>query len=101
VPAGLIRMSNGTQAVVYLDLRYVLGPEGAHVNITGISGLATKTSYAMFLIQSILQTAERTGMRNKIGVIILMSNTATCCPLTNRPKAGLSPNSMRCGSGLA
>ena len=42
VPAGLIRMSNGTQAVVYLDLRYVLGPEGAHVNITGISGLRPK-----------------------------------------------------------
>jgi hypothetical protein len=38
------------------DKRYVLGPEGGHVNIAGISGLATKTSYAMFLIQSILQT---------------------------------------------
>ena len=52
IPAGLIRMSNGTRARVYLDSRYVLGPEGAHVNIAGISGLATKTSYAMFLIQS-------------------------------------------------
>jgi hypothetical protein len=50
---GLIEMSNGTRAVVYLDSRYILGPEGAHVNITGISGLATKTSYAIFLIQSI------------------------------------------------
>lgn len=56
IPAGLIRMSYGTKARVYLDSRYVLGPEGAHVNIAGISGLATKTSYAMFLIQSILQT---------------------------------------------
>src|SRR6266508_1225662 len=56
IPAGLIRMSNGTRVRVYLDKRYVLGPEGAHVNIAGISGLATKTSYAMFLIQSILQT---------------------------------------------
>ncbi|MEW6230477.1 MAG: ATP-binding protein, partial [Bacillota bacterium] len=50
IPAGLIRMSCGTVARVYLDKRYVLGPEGAHVNISGISGLATKTSYAMFLI---------------------------------------------------
>jgi DNA helicase HerA-like ATPase len=56
IPAGLIRMSNGTRVRVYLDKRYVLGPEGAHVNIAGISGLATKTSYAMFLIQSILQS---------------------------------------------
>ena len=68
VPAGLIRMSNGTQAVVYLDSRYILGPEGAHVNISGISGLATKTSYAIFLIQSILQKVEN---RDRIGVIIL------------------------------
>ncbi|RMD84307.1 MAG: ATP-binding protein [Candidatus Dadabacteria bacterium] len=59
VPAGLIEMSNGTQAVAYLDAEYVLGPEGAHVNISGISGLATKTSYIMFLIQSILQTTDR------------------------------------------
>jgi hypothetical protein len=71
IPAGLIRMSNGEQAVVYLDERYVLGPEGAHVNITGISGLATKTSYIMFLIQSILQTAEKHGRRDKIAVILL------------------------------
>jgi hypothetical protein len=56
VPAGLISLSNGTSAPVYLDAAFVLGPESAHVNITGISGLATKTSYAMFIIQSILQT---------------------------------------------
>ncbi len=61
-------MSNGDQAVVYLDRRYLLGPEGAHVNISGISGLATKTSYAMFLIQSLLQTAPD---RDKIAVILL------------------------------
>lgn len=67
IPAGLIRMSNGTRARVYLDSRYVLGPEGAHVNIAGISGLATKTSYAMFLIQSILQTVGA----NDIAVILL------------------------------
>ena len=67
IPAGLIRMSCGTKARVYLDKRYVLGPEGAHVNISGISGLATKTSYAMFLIQSILQTVGA----EKIAVILL------------------------------
>lgn len=55
IPAGLIKMSNDVEAVVYLDKTYVIGPESAHVNISGISGLATKTSYAMFLMQSILQ----------------------------------------------
>lgn len=57
IPAGLIKMSNQVEAVVYLDKSYVIGPESAHVNISGISGLATKTSYAMFLLQSILQKA--------------------------------------------
>ena len=91
VPAGLIRLSNGTQAVVYLDWRYVLGPEGAHVNITGISGLATKTSYAMFLIQSILQTAERAGRRNEIGVIILNVKHGDLLSIDQPPEKGLEP----------
>lgn len=68
IPAGLIRMSSGATTVAYLDRRYVLGPESAHVNISGISGLATKTSYAMFLLQSILQKAPD---RQNIAVIIL------------------------------
>jgi hypothetical protein len=73
IPAGLIKMSNGTKARVYLDSRYVLGPEGAHVNIAGISGLATKTSYAMFLLQAILQTEQKKteDRRQKIAVILL------------------------------
>ncbi|GHT24777.1 hypothetical protein FACS189430_10320 [Bacteroidia bacterium] len=33
----------------------MIGPEGAHLNISGISGLASKTSYAMFLLKSIQQ----------------------------------------------
>ncbi len=68
IPAGLIKMSNGAAAVAYLDRRYVLGPESAHINISGISGLATKTSYAMFLLQSILQTVQD---QENIAIIIL------------------------------
>lgn len=68
IPAGLIKMSNGAAAVAYLDRRYLLGPESAHMNISGISGLATKTSYAMFILQSILQTVPD---KENIAVIIL------------------------------
>jgi len=88
VPAGLIQMSNGTSTVVYLDSRYILGPEGAHVNITGISGLATKTSYAIFLIQSILQRAEN---RDRIGVIILNVKHGDLLTIDQSPPSGLSP----------
>jgi hypothetical protein len=68
IPAGLIKMSNGAGTVAYIDRKFVLGPESGHVNISGISGLATKTSYAMFLLQAILQTSEDP---NDIAIIIL------------------------------
>lgn len=67
IPAELIKMSNEVEAVVYLDKSYVIGPESAHVNISGISGLATKTSYAMFLLQSILQKIDP----SQVAVIIM------------------------------
>jgi len=67
IPAGLIKMSNEVEAVVYIDSRYVIGPESAHLNISGISGLATKTSYAMFILQSLLQSIDS----QDIAVIIL------------------------------
>ncbi len=88
VPAGLIEMSNGTRAVVYLDSRYLLGPEGAHVNISGISELATKTSYAIFLIQSLLQSVEN---RDRIGVIILNVKHGDLLSIDQPPAKGLTP----------
>ena len=38
---------------VHLNSAFLIGPEGAHLNISGISGLASKTSYAMFLMKAI------------------------------------------------
>ena len=55
VPAGYIHMSNGLEVPVDVDARYLIGPEGAHLNIAGMSGLATKTSYAMFVLSAIQQ----------------------------------------------
>jgi len=65
LPIGLIEMSNRTQVLVYVDSDYLLGPQGAHLNISGITGLATKTSYLMFLIQIIYQK-----MRDRVAIII-------------------------------
>lgn len=36
---------------VHFNGKFLIGPEGAHLNISGISGLAAKTSYAMFLLK--------------------------------------------------
>jgi len=93
IPAGLINMSNGTAAVAYIDRRYVLGPESAHVNITGISGLATKTSYAIFLIQSILQTLPE-NEKDKVAVIILNVKHGDLLQIDKRPDRPLPPEEM-------
>ena len=41
---------------VYIDLDFLDGTKGAHVNISGISGVATKTSYATFLLYALFNS---------------------------------------------
>lgn len=52
LPAGLSR----TDEPIFLDLDFVDGTKGAHINISGISGVATKTSYATFLLYSLFHS---------------------------------------------
>lgn len=48
-PGGLL--SDGQ--TLPINFKFVNGESGGHVNISGISGVATKTSYALFLLHSI------------------------------------------------
>ena len=52
IPVGVYR-AGGTDSVVYLDADFLLGPEAAHLNISGMSGLATKTSAVEWLLASV------------------------------------------------
>ncbi len=52
LPAGLSRENEP----IFLDLDFVDGTKGAHINISGISGVATKTSYATFLLYSLFNS---------------------------------------------
>jgi DNA helicase HerA-like ATPase len=52
VPIGLGRDG----APLYANLEFLDGTRGAHVNISGISGVATKTSYATFLLYSMFHS---------------------------------------------
>lgn len=52
IPVGVYR-AGATNSPIYLDADFLLGPESAHLNITGVSGLATKTSAVEFLLSSI------------------------------------------------
>lgn len=50
LPCGVL----SNNEVAYLDVRYLLGDNGAHVNVSGQSGVAAKTSYATFLLWMML-----------------------------------------------
>jgi len=52
LPAGLTRDGEP----VFLDLDFLDGTRGAHVNISGVSGVATKTSYALFLLYALFHS---------------------------------------------
>ncbi len=52
LPIGLSRSNEP----LYANLEFVDGRRGAHVNISGISGVATKTTYATFLLHSLFES---------------------------------------------
>src|SRR4051812_16416943 len=52
VPVGLGRDGEP----IYLNLEFLDGTRGAHVSISGISGVATKTSFALFLLHSLFRS---------------------------------------------
>lgn len=59
---GYLQMYKGEETKrvkVILNSHFLVGPDGAHINVSGISGLAAKTSYSMFLLK-IIQSKFRT-----------------------------------------
>jgi len=66
VPVGVYAVG-GLEAPVYLDAEFLLGPEAAHLNITGVSGLATKTSAVEFFLTSLFQKFP--GQKGRIAAV--------------------------------
>ena len=52
IPVGVYR-AGAMRSPIYLDADFLVGPEAAHLNISGVSGLATKTSAIEWVLQSI------------------------------------------------
>nr|MDO8118415.1 hypothetical protein [Candidatus Sigynarchaeota archaeon] len=58
IPVGVYALSSGQtvdDAVIRIDVPYLLGKEAAHVNISGQSGFG-KTAYALYMLKAIFQT---------------------------------------------
>lgn len=71
---GSLKMYEGTAEEVtlpvFLNSKFLLGPEGAHLNISGISGLASKTSYAMFLMKAIQDQYLKADTDDSVAFVI-------------------------------
>ncbi|MBQ3626350.1 MAG: ATP-binding protein [Synergistaceae bacterium] len=69
VVCGVMKMYERTQDEIIIPVKFnskfILGPEGAHLNISGISGLAAKTSYAMFLMKAIQERYMNISRKEK------------------------------------
>lgn len=74
LPAGYIEMYEGENQItipVHFNSHFLIGPEGAHLNISGISGLASKTSYAMFLMKAIQDMYIHTLPEESVAFVLL------------------------------
>lgn len=76
LPCGYIVMyeENPITIPVHFNSHFLIGPEGAHLNISGISGLASKTSYAMFLLKAIQDEYMRKANEHEDSVAFVILN---------------------------
>jgi uncharacterized protein len=65
LPVGILK--NGE--VGYANFEFINGFKGGHVNISGVSGVAAKTSYATFLLHSIFQSPANAQKANTKALI--------------------------------
>lgn len=64
IVCGYLQMYKGKESLqipVSINENFLIGPEGAHLNVSGISGLAAKTSYSMFLLNALQQKYNSNG----------------------------------------
>lgn len=74
LPCGIIEMYEGDDKIkipVNFNSHFLIGPEGAHLNISGISGLASKTSYAMFLLKNIQERYVKQVKNESVAFVFL------------------------------
>ena len=76
LPCGYLDMyeEDTIRIPVHVNSHFLIGPEGAHLNISGISGLAAKTSYAMFLLKAIQDEFTRNPSDHNESVAFVILN---------------------------
>ena len=70
---GYMEMYRGEDKItlpVHFNSQFLIGPEGAHLNISGISGLAAKTSYTMFLMKAIQEKYLQNEINDSVAFVM-------------------------------
>lgn len=93
IPIGLYE-NGDNYSPVYLDSKFLIGPEAAHLNVTGVSGLATKTSIIEFLMSSIFQTYKGDGDENKKIASVLFNVKGSDLLFLDQPSTTLSEKEL-------
>lgn len=77
IVCGYLSMYKGKENInipVQINYHFLIGNDGAHLNISGISGLAAKTSYTMFLMNAIQQ---KLCFESKLDIAFVIFNVKT------------------------
>ena len=86
LPAGLSREDEP----MFVNLEFIDGTRGAHINISGVSGVATKTTYALFLLHSLFHSGVLAGEAKNTKAIVFNVKGEDLLFL-DRPNAHLEP----------
>ena len=81
-------------APVYVNLEFLDGTRGAHVSISGISGVATKTSFALFLLHSLF-TSGVLGRRATNAKALIFAVKGEDLLFLDRPNVSLDDDMRR------
>ena len=76
---------------IYLNLEFLDGTRGGHVSISGISGVATKTSFALFLLYSIFTGGVLEERAEREGAGVQRQGRGSAVPRPHQPPAGRRP----------
>ncbi|MCV7096678.1 ATPase [Mycobacterium kubicae] len=76
---------------VYVDLDFIDGTRGAHISISGISGVATKTSFALFLLHALFNGGVLRNAHNAKALIFSVKGEDLL--FLDKPNARLSGES--------
>ncbi|CAN5277970.1 ATP-binding protein [soil metagenome] len=61
MPVGLLKNGRNFAGLGKIDLDYLLGENGGHLNVNGIAGVGTKTSFLLTVIKMLQAEADQSG----------------------------------------